>query len=55
MSKGLLERASDLIQKRKRKNDDKMREIEERRQKILRNGETEDDDSKRPQGRDERR
>lgn len=47
MSKGLLERAYDKLKGRKR-------EVEDRLDEILGNGETKDDDSQHPQGKDVR-
>lgn len=55
MSKGVLQRAADALRKRKDKRDTKLDEIMERTRMITSNGETEDDDSKRPQGKDVRR
>jgi len=48
MSKGLLERAADLLRKRKDK-------TKKRLDEIMSQGETKDDDSKRVQGKDVRK
>jgi len=48
----MLERAIDVIKGNKEKRDDKLREIQERNKQIFGQGETKDDDSKRPQGKD---
>ena len=47
MSKGLIERAADLLRERKDK-------TKKRLDEIMKSGETKDDASKRPQGEDKR-
>ena len=55
MSKGLFQRTKDKLESAKEKRDTKLDEIMQRTRVITSNGETEDDDSKRPQGKDIRR